>query len=333
LAEAGATVALVARNGKLLEGVREGIVGRGGKAHVFVADVSTFSIGGVYLQWEPSIYFFGAGVYFDGNQFERPKDSAQYRFSNLYRSDSSVSSNVFIYQLDFRTEALSRYDCTVSIGCGFAQKIAGAATDGFVFNAPELNFNYIDLSFGAGLVFESGRMIKGQFNDFSMGNRSYIIQGLSGHPDTLYTQNTLLSTRLARGRFDATFGMNIRPGLAVQAELLPTLYQRNAIAIDSTAKISGIDWRLSLSVNDSLIPLIRYGNIYFQQTGTNVYPPRNTFISWGFNAGVGAISNPVIYGIGANAGFSLWYLDLNANNSIDPKDMIVQFSLGFYKGF
>jgi NAD(P)-dependent dehydrogenase (short-subunit alcohol dehydrogenase family) len=40
LAEAGATVALVARNGELLEGVRAEIVGRGGKAYAFVADIS-----------------------------------------------------------------------------------------------------------------------------------------------------------------------------------------------------------------------------------------------------------------------------------------------------
>ncbi len=40
LAEAGATVALVARSGELLEGVRAEITGRGGKAYAFVADVS-----------------------------------------------------------------------------------------------------------------------------------------------------------------------------------------------------------------------------------------------------------------------------------------------------
>ena len=40
LAEAGATVALVARSGELLEGVRAEIVGRGGKAYAFVGDVS-----------------------------------------------------------------------------------------------------------------------------------------------------------------------------------------------------------------------------------------------------------------------------------------------------
>ena len=40
LAEAGATVALVARNGELLEGVQAEITGRGGKAYAFVGDVS-----------------------------------------------------------------------------------------------------------------------------------------------------------------------------------------------------------------------------------------------------------------------------------------------------
>ncbi len=43
LAEAGATVALVARSGELLEGVRAGIASRGGKAFAFVADVSVES--------------------------------------------------------------------------------------------------------------------------------------------------------------------------------------------------------------------------------------------------------------------------------------------------
>ncbi len=40
LAEAGATVALIARSGDLLEGARAGITSRGGKAFAFVADVS-----------------------------------------------------------------------------------------------------------------------------------------------------------------------------------------------------------------------------------------------------------------------------------------------------
>jgi NAD(P)-dependent dehydrogenase (short-subunit alcohol dehydrogenase family) len=40
LAEAGATVALVARSGELLEGVRAEITAQGGKAYAFVADVS-----------------------------------------------------------------------------------------------------------------------------------------------------------------------------------------------------------------------------------------------------------------------------------------------------
>jgi NAD(P)-dependent dehydrogenase (short-subunit alcohol dehydrogenase family) len=40
LAEAGATVALVARSGEMLEGVRAEIVRRGGKAYAFVGDVS-----------------------------------------------------------------------------------------------------------------------------------------------------------------------------------------------------------------------------------------------------------------------------------------------------
>jgi NAD(P)-dependent dehydrogenase (short-subunit alcohol dehydrogenase family) len=40
LAEAGATVALVARSGELLEGVRAEIIGHGGKAYAFVGDVS-----------------------------------------------------------------------------------------------------------------------------------------------------------------------------------------------------------------------------------------------------------------------------------------------------
>jgi NAD(P)-dependent dehydrogenase (short-subunit alcohol dehydrogenase family) len=40
LASAGATVALVARSGELLEGVRAEITSRGGKAYAFVADIS-----------------------------------------------------------------------------------------------------------------------------------------------------------------------------------------------------------------------------------------------------------------------------------------------------
>jgi hypothetical protein len=104
---------------------------------------------------------------------------------------------------------------------------------------------------------------------------------------------------------------------------------------DSTANIGGVDFGLSFSINDTLFAPIKYGTIYFRQTRTDLYPPRSPMPSWGLLAGLDIITNPVLFGVGFSAGFTMFFLDMvNYNNKVDPAtDNVLMFSVGIRRGF
>jgi hypothetical protein len=310
-------------------------------ARAFIADLSSFSIGGIHVLYEPSIYHFGVGYFYDAKQYQKPTDPTGYRFVNLPDADSNTfvpdsgdpGMNAFIYQLDLGVDLVSEYDLQASVNVGFAQKIAGLSTDGYVLRAPSLNFNWSSVFLRTGFVFEAGRLIEGQFHSFYMSNRARVIG--TGANDTLITQNTMLSKRKADGKIEVLFGINPVKGTSIQANFEPTFYNRHAMSRDSTANIGGVDFGLSFSINDSLFAPIKYGTIYFRQTRTDLYPPRKPMPSWGLLAGLDIITNPVLFGVGFSAGFTMFFLDMvNYNNKVDPAtDNVLMFSVGIRRGF
>jgi hypothetical protein len=308
-------------------------------ARAFVADLSSFSIGGIHLLYEPSRYHFGAGYYYDAAQYQKNTDSSGYRFAVLPQADSNTvvpdsAMTAFIYQLDVGVDILTEYDLYVAITMEFAQKIAGLATDGWVLSAPSLSFNWSSMFFKTGLVLEAGRLIQGQFHSFYMSNRARVLN-TGGLHDTLITQNTMLSRHKADGKVEFSFGINPVRGISIEANFAPMLYNRSAIADDSSANIGGVDFGLSLSVNDSLFAPIKWGTLYVRQTRTDLYPPRSPFPSWGFQAGLELMTNPILFGVGFSAGFSLFFLDLvKYNGTVDPAtDNVLEFSIGIRRGF
>jgi hypothetical protein len=308
-------------------------------ARAFVADLSSFSIGGIHLMYEPGMYHFGAGYFYDASQYSKPTDKGGFRFDTLLQADSNTvvldsAMNAFIYQLDFGVDLVLEYDMHTAIGAGFAQKIAGLSTDGFVLRAPSLSFTWWTLYLQTGLVIEQGRLVQGQFHSFYMSNRARVLGTGGASGDTLLTQNTMLSRHKSDGKFEFAFGVNPRPGLSILANVAPTFYNRHAIALDSSANIGGVDFGLSLSVNDSLFAPVKYGTVYFRQTRTDLYPPGSPMPSWGMQAGFEIVTNPILLGVGFSAGFSMFFLDLvKFNNRIDPaSDNVLEFSVGLRRG-
>jgi hypothetical protein len=304
----------------------------------FVADLSSFSIGGIHLMYEPSLYHFGAGFFYDADQSQKTTDTAGYRFVNLPQSDSNTIKpnppfDAFIYQVDVGVDMISEWDLRATVNAEFAQKIAGSATDGYVLRAPSFAINWSSVYLRTGLVLEAGRLVEGQFHSFYMANRARVIG--SGTADTIVTQNTLLSKHKFDGKFELALGLNPRPGMSIMADVEPTFFNRKAIALDPSANIGGIDFGLSLLVNDSLFKPLKYGKLFISQTRTDLYPSNSPFPSWGFTAGLELISNPILFGIGFSAGFSTYFLDMvKYNNRVDPAtDNVLEFSIGIRRGF
>jgi hypothetical protein len=308
-------------------------------AHAFIADLSSFSIGGIHLLYEPSIYHFGIGYFYDANQYQKTTDSYGYRFDVLPQANSNTevldsAMSAFIYQLDLGVDILNEYDLYVAINIEFAQKLAGLSTDGWVLRAPSMRFDWSSMFFKTGLAFEGGRLVEGQFNSFYMSNRARVLAS-GGLHDTLITQNTMLSTHRSDGKAEFSFGITPVRGISIEANCAPMLYNRRAIEGDPSANIGGVDFGLSLSVNDSLFAPIKWGTLYVRQTRTDLYPPRSPFPSWGFQAGLELMTNPLLFGVGFSAGFTMYFLDLTKyNDMVDPAtDNILEFSIGIRRGF
>jgi hypothetical protein len=304
----------------------------------FVADLSTFSLGGAHFTFEPNIYHFGAGYFYDANKNNQAAgDSAGYRFVNLPRADSSTilldpAMPTSIYQLDYGVDLVTNYDLRVNLAAEFAQKLVKFHNDGFVFKGPIISVNWQSMLIKGDFIAESGRLVAGQFHSFYMSNLARVIDTMAPH-DTLITQNTMLSPRKRSGKIELFFGLNPCKGIALDAWYKQNVYDNFALAGDSGYTSGDFDVGLSFSINDSLWHPIKYGSIYFQQTHGGLYPPRTMFPSWGLRTGFDLVTNPILFGVGLSAGFSLYYLDMNSNNTIEPVDNVMEFYLGLRYGF
>ena len=305
----------------------------------FAEDVSTFSLGGVYCLFEPNQLHIGAGYFIDRNQYYQGNaDTTGYRFVKLHRSDSSTITlglplYARIYQLDAGLEMLNNDDARVTLSAAFAQKGTPLHSDGFVFRGPAVSVCWAGACVTGDFTVESGRLIAGQFHSFYMTNRSRIIVDTAGLHDTLVTQNTLLGTRKSTGKIELSFGINPVRGMSLAASYKQNMLDNYAYAKDPNYTNPDLELGLSFSVNDSLWKPIKYATVYFQETHGGLYPIKTIVPSWGMRTGFDLVTNPILFGVGLSAGFSLYYLDMNSNNAIDPNDNVTEFYLGLRYGF
>ena len=303
-------------------------------AQTFIADLSQPTLGGLYLAFEPTIYHFGAGYFFDADQFGKivPKENNRFRLLPDTADFVADSMGAAMYELDFSWDPIITEGLEVSIGADFAQKIKSSVTDGFVATVPMVSFNWERMRIKAGMVSESGRLISGQFNSFYMANRWRIDS--TGYGDTLFSQNTILSKKRSCNGLSLFFAINPIKGAALEASLRQNFSNKNSFQYDSAASGPGTDFSLSFSINDSLFKALRFGKVYIRQEHTGLYPPRSSaFSSWEFSAGAEVLSRPLFYGIAVDGDVSFGFLDMNSNNIVDPGDAIFRFSIGFSRGF
>jgi hypothetical protein len=305
-------------------------------AQVYIADISRFSIGGVYCEYRPTTYCFGAGYFFDAQQFQKVSPTANSRYK--IRPDSvtvtldSSSINAHIYELNFSYYPVFHDDFQIEILADFAQKFKSNSTDGFVLNVPTMKVVWEKIQFKAGFTTEAGRLINGQFNSYYMANRWRV--GKTPGGDTLSTLNTMLSDKRSSVGVHLDFSGTLYKGTEIAFFLRQNIREQHTFSMDTVASSPGTDLGLSLRVNEQLLKYIRYGEFFVRQEHSGLYPPHSSlFSSWEFSLGVSVLTLPLYAGIALDTDFSLGFLDLNFDNRVGSEDALVGFSIGFSRGF
>jgi hypothetical protein len=301
----------------------------------FISDISQFSIGGVHLEYSPTTYRFGAGYFFDADQFQKLSPQENNRFKlrpdSLIVIPDSTALNANIYEIDFSWDILLADDFQTSLQADFAQKLKSTGTDGFVFNIPRIVVNWNRMQITTGLITEAGRLVNGQFNSFYMANRWRAIG--PSYADTLVTQNSILSPdRLCHG-LNLAFAINPHKGAMLEVTLRQNFLEKNTFSRDSTKMSAGTDFSLSFCMNDSLFKPLRFGELYVRQEHCGLYPPHSSlFSSWEFSVGAAAVTHALYFGISLDVNVSFCLLDMNFNNRIDPGEGMLEFSIGLSRG-
>jgi hypothetical protein len=314
--------------------------------NAFLSDLSQPVLGGLYFKFSPSLYEFGAGYYFDFNQYSTFENERN-RFVSFSTTDSifkASPSNLQIYEFDFGVNIVSSYDMDMNLYFEFAQKLFNGG-DGFVLRMPTFQVDMEKTCFGGGLVFESGRLPISQFSPFYLSNRQRIIRNndQTESIDTLLTQNTILSKKRQAAGISIFYKTNPWKGSAIDFSLQQNIKERNSFVVfrqDSTdtsrdASIPDFSFNLKFSADEKLLHFMKFADIYIRQTHGALYPSQGTYFnSWGFESGFDAVTMPFFLNMAFTAGGKFYYFDNGLqNNTIDSGDMIFEFYAGLRWGF
>lgn len=312
----------------------------------FLSDLSNPVLGGLNFDYLNSLYEFGAGYYFDFNQYST-FDKDRSRFASYTTTDSIFkpsTSNVQILELNLGVDIVSTYEMDLTLYFEFAQKLFNGG-DGFVARMPTFQVDLEKTSFGGGFVFESGRLPLSQFSSFYLSNRQRLITGgdQAESIDTLFTQNNILSNKRSTTGFSLFYKLNPWKGSAIDFSWQQNFIERNSFVIfhqDSTstsrnAAMGDFSFNLKFSVDENLLHFMKFADIYVRQTHGALYPSLGTyFYSWGFESGFDLLTMPLFLNMAFKAGGKFYYFDNgNLNNNIDPGDMFFEFYAGLQWGF
>ncbi|MBN1127367.1 MAG: hypothetical protein JXA71_00165, partial [Chitinispirillaceae bacterium] len=248
----------------------------------FLAEVTDPTLGGVHIGYDPSIYYFGAGYYFDRNQYPVPASTSDIRYTrsrsgtSLFPDTATVAGNVAMYELGFGAAVTENHESSLRVFCDFAQKRLNGRSDGHLLRAPSLFFSRGRWSAEGGMLFESGRAFAYEFNEFYRSRRSYYkcAGGADTTADTLLTFNSSLWDR--RRAVSMFFGAGVNPmkGIDLSAKITRNIKARNAYVewkpVDSTTdtmRISPKDFSLDIriSVDRTVSRFVTYAGIYARQ--------------------------------------------------------------------
>lgn len=309
----------------------------------FLGNLTNPFYGGTYISYSPSPHTIGVGYYFDFNLYNVNSDPDEFRYELMEKVEDSIAdkhltpAKSHIYEIDLATEIFSTYDLKMNMLFEFAQKIQGG-NDGIVARIPTILWDIRNMRLGASLVVESKRLLSSHFSPFYLSNRYRIKKDQSGfYDDTVYSQNNYLSKKRQSSGFALTFKANPVKGLDLDFYYKQDFISKNTMNLnnDSALKVPGnFTVLLKCRINDSLVPFIKYGEIYFQQYHGRLFPAdANFFLSWGMQSGFNIVTRPLFKRLAFETGGRLLYIDRNHNNSVESKDLIFEILLGMQWGF
>ncbi len=321
----------------------------------FIADAASFDIGGGMLSLQGAVHTLGLGYYYDLDQTAAPASSESPRFVEMpsvsEMPDDSVSvepSNVHAYEVFINGEIYNNLQLRVLASVSFAQKLFAGRNDGMAAK-PHFSVEWRRFRIGGGMTVGTGRLLTSQFHPFYMTNRRRYVPSDSTGP--IITQNGLLSgERSAPGVF-VDFGVALFQGTALDFGLshdFGTQFPFEQFEEDSSKSKNNFGYRLSFTADKSFYNIFNFAELYLQQYHGGYYPPgpgpgegASYFASWGFEAGLNAISRPLFANVALEGGFNFRYLDLDPdlpdsqrfNNNIDMYDRVTEFYIGALWGF
>ncbi len=332
-------------------------------AKLFLADLSFPAIGGISVALEPGAYSFGAGYYFDFNQFNQHMDPEHSRFISfpdvqeldIEPSIDNNASPAHMYELSMAAVLMNSIEQRLCLQASFAQKVGNEP--GFSLLAPRLQYQWSLFQFGGGFLVEQGAMISPYFHSFYMSNRNRLFY--TDSVTYIRSQGALFSSdRYANGLI-ASFGANFFKGTALDVHIRHDFATRNAFLpkqVDTSEAIAGehsnpvdsVDSRnnfsieLSMQIDERLVSAVKYGCLFVRQMHGGYYPDNGTYFgSWGLEIGGSLITAPLFAKIAFEAGVQYSFLDLDIartstrrfNNIIDNGDSLFEFWLGLRWGF
>jgi len=337
----------------------------------FVGDLSNFGYGGVHALFEPAGVYLGVGYYFDFNQY-RPISALELnRFVETKPTlDYAVEEALHLAELNLGMDIVYTERMRIGVTVDYAHKLFNGR-DGYMLRVPNLSVDWHGMHFGGGFTYEKGRAIIGQFG-WNYPSRRYWAEdtvsesllervgadSAANIPRLYHSYNGSINRSREAAGIHLEYAFNPLSGIDLKFKFKHDFSQTMfGVAYDSTEDSSGslvdtfylrtptpkripvqegFDFNLTVAVNDSLIEYIKYGELHIRQTHGGIFPRGSSFFkSWGFNAGLYVLSNPVINNLAFELGVDYFYLDLDGkfNDKIDKNDSVLEFFLGARWGF
>jgi hypothetical protein len=318
-----------------------GLVGQadlGGMACIdgFIADITSFSIGGLRIFYHSLGYYAGVGYYYDANQYHALPSGAGNRFVGSLPDSvpEGEREHVHIVEGNLGIDVIQTDLFGMSATGAFAYKFKTLMNmDGLVIRVPTLSFSARKAEFGLGYHTERRRLVFGQFNWMYSSNR-YRVTNPGGTTEVL-TQNSVLDLmRLTRGFHIFARVMPLK-GFSIEGEYRQELQSHDVFEAPGQKSRKNYDFSFEAAINDTLVPFIKHCAASVQQTHGALYPPDASSAAWGFRTRFHLLTTPLLFNTALECGLEYYTIDIDGsfNNSVDSADRVFEFFLGLRWGF
>lgn len=301
----------------------------------FLADIADPTVGGAHVFYTPSMYYVGAGFYFDVNQFRSLSRKPGNRFTAMPDTvPKGAKSHALFYEADLGVDVIYTQRLKVKLMAEFAQKLFDANA-GYAMRIPTVDISWQGVEFGVGFTMETGKTLSPQFTWLYPTNRYRAVEPTSATPRFI-TQNSLLSRRRRTRGFHLFGRANLFTGSHLTGQLQVDYPGDTLFSDPSLAPQNNFSYHVGISVNDSLVPFLKFGEAYFDQIHGGLYPPdEGYFPSWGVKGGLRFVTVPFLFNVAVDGALEYYYLDLDGefNNRIDASDSVFEIWIGIRWGF